>query len=195
MPEPSHQFDNGLGHVAAFAHDPVPPHEQSSDEHDGGHHSENGPERLQPRPPYRIAPAAEVQTRQPLEGNIAGTLTVGPFRIREALHKIRQRIRYPQIPAGDPPHQHEEEQPESERAVQIPIEAPPPGRGLDPQAPFPSRDAGPPHDAAAEHNDSEDQTEQPIPPGTFGALEQQIVVEARQPYEPALSLGNVIAKV
>src|SRR5688500_9870851 len=142
-----------------------------------------------------MSPASEVQAREPGQRDVAGPLAVDPFRIREALDEVRQRLRHPEIPPGDSPHQHEEEQPEAECAVQVPVDAAPAGAPLDPEAALPSSHTGPPDDEPGDDEEREDQTEQAVPPWPVRPVHQQFVVQADGPQDEELSLRGRIAKV
>src|SRR4030095_2923088 len=114
--------------------------------------------------------------------------------VRYRVHEIGKRFRNAQIEAGDTPHQHEQEQPETERAVKVPVESLPAHASLHTEAALPSADARPPDDDACDEEDRGYQAQDAVPEPPL-AIEQQIVVETREPENEILALRHRVAKI
>src|SRR5688500_14732343 len=180
-----------LAHVGTLPQHPIPPHDDAGYQHQRRHQPQERPDRPEHR---RVAPSAEVQPRQPREDDVTGTLAENRLGIGNRIHEVRERLRHAEIEPGDAPHQHEQKQPEPDRAVQVPVETPPSGTPLDPQAPLPAAHSRPPHhgaaaDAEAEHR-AADSVPEPARP-----IEQQLVVQPRQPQYEVLTLRHRVAKI
>src|SRR5262249_47741380 len=130
----------------ATANDAIPPHDATCDGHQRRDKSEDGPDNFQTG---IIAPPAEVKTAKPEKDDVARSIA----RIRRSPQKIHgtvERIRNAKINPRDSPHQKKEKQPETDGAVQIPIEATPAGRPTKVKTALPSRNSRPP-----DHNSRE----------------------------------------
>src|SRR4051812_39576462 len=179
-----------IGPLQAWAQEALPPHDDASHEHDRRRQSDDRPDGAQ----RFAAPSPEVEARQPHEDDIAWPIAEKGIRIGDRIDEVRERFRNPEIDPRHAPYQHEQEQPEAERAVQIPVDARPAPGEFHSEATPPARDAGPPDDRAGEDQHRHHRAEGAVPV-TALSIEQQLVVETCEPDHGELALRDCVAEV